>query len=74
MDEAQIAYRLAALERNVNAIMQHLGMAVPTVNTTASLEVQELARSGQKIQAIKQYRQETGADLATAKAAVDSLY
>jgi ribosomal protein L7/L12 len=73
-DEVQHAYRIAELERRVDAIMRHLGIAEPQLSTTASARVQELARDGQKIQAIKQYREETGADLATAKQAVDNLF
>jgi len=73
-DEVQIAYRLAQLERRVDAIMRHLGIAEPTIATTASARVQELARQGDKIHAIKQYREETGVGLAEAKAVVDNLF
>jgi ribosomal protein L7/L12 len=72
--DAQHAYRLAQLERQVALIMQHLGIQDPGPTTTASARVVELARSGNKIEAIKQYRQETGADLGTAKGVVDQLY
>lgn len=41
--------------------------------TEPSPEVVRLAGNGRKIDAIKQYRKETGADLATAKAVVDGL-
>jgi ribosomal protein L7/L12 len=73
-DEVQITSRLAALERRVDAIMRHLGIAEPTISTTASSRVQELARQGDKIQAIKAYREETGVGLAEAKAVVDRLF
>ena len=72
--EVQHAYRLAQLERRVEAIMQHLGIQDMGPSTTASPAVVELARTGDKIGAIKQYREETGCDLATAKNVIDQLY
>ena len=72
--EVQHAYRLAQLERRVEAIMQHLGLQDVGPNTTASPAVVELARTGDKIGAIKLYREENGCDLATAKNVIDQLY
>jgi ribosomal protein L7/L12 len=72
--EVQHAYRLSQLERRVEAIMRHLGIEDLGPDTTASPRVVEVARSGDMIGAIKLYREETGADLATAKKAVEELF
>jgi ribosomal protein L7/L12 len=72
--EVQHAYRLAQLERRVEAIMRHLGIQDLGPDTTASPRVVELARTGDKIGAIKLYREETGCDLATAKNVVEQLF
>lgn len=63
--------RLARLERQVEFIMQHLGIQEPQPDRPA--EVQALARAGKKIEAIKLYRELTGVGLAEAKAAVDEM-
>ena len=64
------AARLAAIERRLQAIMDHLGI----VDVEPSFpQVTELARRGQKIQAIKLYREQTGAGLAEAKDAVERM-
>jgi ribosomal protein L7/L12 len=61
---------LAAIERKLQSIMDHLGI----VDVEPSYpQVRELARRGQKIQAIKLYREQTGAGLAEAKHAVDRM-
>ena len=66
----QEAARLAAIERKLQAIMDHLGI----VDVEPSYpQVRELARRGQKIQAIKLYREQTGAGLAEAKHAVERM-
>ena len=62
--------RLAALERKVDALVDHLGVVVPQPTYP---EVQRLAAAGQQVAAIKRYREETGADLVTAKNAVDEI-
>lgn len=62
--------RLRAIERKLDAIMAHLGIAEGS-NDVA--EVRQLASNGRKIEAIKLYREQTGCGLAEAKAFVDSL-
>ena len=69
-DQAAVERRLAAIERKVDAAMAHLGIAdeEPTYP-----EVEALVRQGRQIQAVKAYRERTGAGLAEAKRAVDAM-
>ncbi|MGW5741347.1 hypothetical protein [Amycolatopsis sp. NPDC003861] len=62
--------RLARVERKLDAIAERLG--VPTAEPELA-EVTELLRQGKKIQAIKAYRERTGADLREARDAVERL-
>jgi hypothetical protein len=62
--------RLGRLERKVDLILKHLGL---DPNQEVNLEILELMKSGQKIQAIKLYRKQTGAGLKEAKDYVESL-
>ena len=50
-----------------------LDVARPAPDTSASPQVLAFVRGGNLIHAIKQYREETGCDLQTAKAYVESL-
>ena len=61
---------LARLERKLDITLKHLG-----IDATADVNprVLELVRSGQKIEAIKLYRSETGVGLKEAKDFVESL-
>ncbi|SCF37313.1 Ribosomal protein L7/L12 C-terminal domain-containing protein [Micromonospora purpureochromogenes] len=64
------AARLTEIERRLQLVMDHLGVvddgpALPGVR-------EHLAR-GEKIKAIKAYRAATGADLKTAKEAVEAM-
>ena len=67
----RLSNEVGRLRRNVAAIARHLN--VDLVQPPAvSDRVKELARDpGRKIEAIKQYREETGAGLAEAKRAVE---
>ncbi len=69
-DRVRSEARLAALERKVDAVLDHLGVVVPEPRHPA---VERLLAEGQQIAAVKAYREETGADLLTAKRAVDGL-
>ncbi len=60
--------RLARLERKIDAIIAHLGIELPDDGME---DIRALAASGQKIAAIKEYRNRTGAGLAEAKNAVE---
>jgi hypothetical protein len=62
--------RLGRLERKVDLILTHLGL---DPNQGVNLEVRELMKAGQKIQAIKLYREQTGVGLKEAKDYVESL-
>jgi hypothetical protein len=71
--------RVAELERKVEYLMQRL--AGPPVTTPIDLVhpnvvspgIIDLVRQGHKIEAIKQYRQETGASLRDAKDVIDRI-
>jgi ribosomal protein L7/L12 len=66
--------RIAALERKVSFLLQHLGIdadEAPAVTTDD--EVMRLVRLGKTIDAIKLYRERTGVGLAEAKTAIDQL-
>jgi ribosomal protein L7/L12 len=65
--------RVYELERLVDHLYRSLSMEKPAASTTVSARVRALARSGNAIEAIKVYREETGCDLRTAKEAVESL-
>lgn len=66
----QLAARLARVERKLDVIMAHLGIAA---EPEAHDEVRRLAQEGKVIEAIKLYRDQTGAGLAEAKQHVDGL-
>lgn len=65
------ARRLAAVERKLDLIMAHLGIREPGPDAPAAV-LQELL-AGRKIQAIKEFREATGATLKEAKDAVELL-
>ncbi|MEV6942465.1 ribosomal protein L7/L12 [Streptomyces sp. NPDC051172] len=62
--------RVARIEHKLDLILAHLGLTEPE---PWSDEVNALVRDGRKIQAIKVYREATGAGLKEAKEAVDKL-
>lgn len=65
--------RLDRIERKLDLIMQHLGIA-DAQNDAVLAEVVDLARDPRKkIEAIKRYRELTGAGLAEAKTAVEAM-
>ena len=68
--------RLRALEVHAERVGQHVGVPFGDPTTAAAGvpdDVVALARGGRKIEAIKRYRELTGAGLAEAKAAVDGI-
>lgn len=65
------AQRLAAVERKLDLIMTHLDVREPEPDIPAAV-LKELV-AGRKIQAIKEYREATGAGLKEAKDAVELL-
>jgi large subunit ribosomal protein L7/L12 len=60
-------------QRQLDAIMQHLGLPDPPVSRAGALspQVAALLAAGRKIDALRLYRQETGESLRQAKAAID---
>jgi ribosomal protein L7/L12 len=62
--------RLRAIERKLDIIMNSLGLAAEQADMEP---MRDLVRQGRKIEAIKLYREQTGAGLAEAKEAVDRL-
>jgi ribosomal protein L7/L12 len=73
---AELFIAVDRLERKVDFILNYLKLDYQeeTQSEPAYLtSIYELIRQGQKIEAIKMYRSYTGAGLAEAKAAVESL-
>lgn len=68
--DPQLLARLTQIERKLDAIMSTLDIELPQDNMD---EYRELVRANKKINAIKLYRDRTGAGLAEAKAAIDQL-
>jgi ribosomal protein L7/L12 len=67
---SRVERRIVQLDRKLDAVLDHLGI----VGSEPELDqVNALLRQGKKIQAIKVYRESTGADLKEAKDAVDRL-
>jgi hypothetical protein len=65
------ARRLAEIERKLDLVIDHLGIQEPEWSGPAAA-LQEL-RAGRKIEAIKAYREATGASLREAKDAVEAI-
>lgn len=87
-DQITVEMRLAAIEEKLDRLLARLGLdddadpatAVPLAVAGrapglagAEAEIVALMQAGKKIQAIKVYRQATGAGLKTAKDAVDTM-
>ncbi|MGC4805570.1 hypothetical protein [Micromonospora sp. DT233] len=68
--DRRTAYRLSEIERRLELVMKHLGVAD---DRPAAPGVREHLARGEKIQAIKAYRQATGVDLRTAKESVEAM-
>lgn len=69
-EQLRSAARLTAIERQLDAVVAHLGV---TVREREMPEVLRLIFADQRIAAIKLYREETGASLLEAKNAVDAI-
>ncbi|MFF7727140.1 ribosomal protein L7/L12 [Streptomyces sp. NPDC008001] len=66
----RVSRKVARLEHKIDLILEQLGIHEDTPELA---RIAGLARDGQKIQAIKAYRELTGDGLAEAKAAVEKL-
>ncbi|MFZ4183226.1 hypothetical protein ACPCTK_15615 [Streptomyces pseudogriseolus] len=62
--------RVARVERKLDQVMRHLGLEEEVPRRD---EVLALVRDGKQVQAIKLYREATGAGLVEAKQAVDAM-
>jgi ribosomal protein L7/L12 len=68
--QGRLKDQLAALERKLDLLLRYSGI---DVTVQADKEAAELLRAGKKIEAIRIYRELTGAGLAEAKAHVEGL-
>lgn len=71
--DARLEKRIVDLERTVTHLLQQHGMDPGDVPGPDVSEARSLMAAGQKIAAIKAYREATGAGLAEAKAAVEAM-
>ncbi len=78
--DPEILRRLALIEQQLVRLSQHAGIdypSFPAAQLTADgglpADVVALVRAGNKIGAIKRYRELTGCDLVTAKDAVERI-
>lgn len=69
----QLRQRVATLEHQVALLMQTLKVHYREPHSTASPELLDLIHRGRKIEAIKLYREATGAGLKAAKDFIESL-
>ena len=77
-DDSDIYDRLRALEQLVRHLYKQTGVPMPDLQALATTEVsdhvRQLVASGDKIGAMKAYRDETNVDLRTASQVIESLY
>ena len=70
----ELRQQVGKLERQVSFLLDHLGLEYrEEPNTGVSPEILELVRRGKTIEAIQQFRRETGIGLKEAKEFIDSL-
>ena len=77
MTDNEIYERISQLEAQVRFLAERLDVTLPNFAALAEAElpqeIKDMVASGNKMGAIKAYRQQTGADLATAMRVIDSL-
>jgi ribosomal protein L7/L12 len=75
MTTNDIYERLGVLEQLVRHLYEKTGIPIPDLQTLAQVSdhVRQLLASGNKIAAIKAYKDETGVDLPTASRMIESL-
>jgi ribosomal protein L7/L12 len=75
MTDRDIYERLGVLEQLVRHLYEKTGIPIPDLQTLAQVSdnVRRLLASGNKIAAIKAYKEESGVDLATATKMIESL-
>lgn len=73
-DVSRLSARVAKLERQVEFLLQKLELDyTDRPEKGVSPDIMYALQAGNKIEAIKLYREQTGADLKTAKDFIDSL-
>jgi ribosomal protein L7/L12 len=73
-DLLQLKHRINLLEGQVSFLYKHLGIEfVPEVSTNDDPRIIELLKKGNKMDAIKIYREITNADLLNAKNAIEEI-
>jgi large subunit ribosomal protein L7/L12 len=70
-EDTHARIRIAALERKVSQLYEHLGIPEPGDRIGISPEAQQALDAGNMIQAIKIVREQTGMGLAEAKALIE---
>ena len=77
MTDSDVYERLSLLEAQVRYLSERTGVPLPDFRALAAAtippQVQAEIAKGNKINAIKLYREATGCDLATAKKVIDSF-
>ena len=77
-NDSDIYDRLRALEQLVKHLYKQTGVPMPDLAALATTEVsdhvRQLVAAGDKMGAMKAYRDETNVDLATANKVIESLY
>jgi ribosomal protein L7/L12 len=73
MSDPELTFRIGELERKLAHLYRHLGVAEPLLGEGLSPEVQQALLAGNKIEAIRIQREQTGMGLAQAKAAVEGF-
>ncbi len=72
----QLMQKVAQLERKIDFILRHLDLEYQEPDEPAPAyigQIRSLLQRGNKIEAIKMYREATGVGLAEAKAAVEAI-
>jgi hypothetical protein len=73
LTDAQVIARLERLERNVQALAEHIGVSLEDPAVGIDADVVELARSGDRMGAAKLHAERTGADFVAAQRIVAEL-
>jgi ribosomal protein L7/L12 len=77
-NDGDIYDRLRALDQLVKYLYKQTGVPMPDLAALATTDVSDhvrrLVASGNKMAAMKAYREETGVDLRTANQVIESLY
>jgi hypothetical protein len=64
---------LERIEAKLDLLLAYLGLSAPTAPGEPSIAVQTFLRTGDRMMAIRAYRQENGVSLQEARGAVESL-